>query len=128
MNKTNNSLVVTVKNQYVLDMLFSIAESKNIEICKAYKSQGPKVWNVFKFDKSRNKVIGLQEILDCNEYNIISLESMIIALESYNPIARIKLTDDYTAILDTENCIVTVGCQTIPFYKVKELYNAIYKS
>ena len=37
----------------------------------------------------------------------------------------VELTDDYTAYL--KDGFVKVGCQEIPFEKVEELYNAIYK-
>jgi hypothetical protein len=38
-----------------------------------------------------------------------------------------QLTRDYDAIVDAENSIVKVGCQSIPFHKVTELYHLINK-
>ncbi len=38
-----------------------------------------------------------------------------------------RLTDDYEAVVDYSGKIVKVGCQNIPFSKVKELYNLIKK-
>ena len=35
---------------------------------------------------------------------------------------KISLTDEYDAVVDMQNKVVKVGCQTIPFAKVKELY------
>jgi hypothetical protein len=37
----------------------------------------------------------------------------------------IKLTDQYTAVIDRDNRVVNVGCQVIPFDKVMELYEAL---
>lgn len=39
----------------------------------------------------------------------------------------IKLTSDYDAIVDTATKSVKVGCQSIPFHKVTELYHLINK-
>jgi hypothetical protein len=38
---------------------------------------------------------------------------------------KLRLTDDYEAVATAES--VQVGCQTIPFDKVKELYNTMIK-
>jgi len=49
-----------------------------------------------------------------------SIEEFIAALTIPDEI-RMKLTDDYEAIISADK--VKVGCQTIPFEKVKELYD-----
>jgi len=38
---------------------------------------------------------------------------------------KLKLTDDYDAILDVSKQVVNVGCQQIPFEKIKALNNMI---
>lgn len=39
---------------------------------------------------------------------------------------KIKLTNDYDAVVNTADKIVNVGCQRIPFDKIDELYKAIH--
>jgi hypothetical protein len=38
----------------------------------------------------------------------------------------VKLTDDYNAIVNPNEQTVSVGCQTIPFYRIEELYKAMH--
>lgn len=38
---------------------------------------------------------------------------------------KLELTTEYTAVVDKENKVVRVGCQTIPFEKVEELIKII---
>jgi hypothetical protein len=41
---------------------------------------------------------------------------------------ELKLTSDYTAAIDLKNKVVKVGCQTITFDKVEELYKIMHNS
>jgi hypothetical protein len=41
---------------------------------------------------------------------------------------ELKLTSDYTAAIDLKNKVVKVGCQTITFDKVEELYKIMHSS
>jgi hypothetical protein len=41
---------------------------------------------------------------------------------------RVKLNDQYTAIINQNTKQITVGCQTIDFAKIDELYNMIHKN
>jgi len=40
---------------------------------------------------------------------------------------ELRLTSDYTAAIDLKNKVINVGCQTISFDKVEELYKIMHK-
>lgn len=42
-------------------------------------------------------------------------------------VSKMTLTSEYEAIVDYEKEVVKVGCQTIPFSKVQELYDVVNK-
>jgi hypothetical protein len=49
------------------------------------------------------------------------------SIEVINHGSELKLTDDYTAIINKESRVVEVGCQKIPFKKVDELHKLIHE-
>ena len=57
----------------------------------------------------------------------ISLHGRILLWERTES-SKVKLNEEYTAVLHPEKQVVTVGCQEIPFEAVKELWNQISKS
>ncbi len=110
-------------NIRVAQLLIDIAEENGIDICPAYKNSIEDKsfhWNVIKFDKQRRKIIGTQTTGgDCTFEEFLK--------EISTPLTKMRLTDDYEAVVDYSGKIVKVGCQNIPFSKVKELYNLIKK-
>jgi hypothetical protein len=57
--------------------------------------------------------------------DIDSVEEFISYFTKPNPV--LELTNDYEAVVNYKNSIVEVGCQKIPFEKVKELYELTIK-
>jgi hypothetical protein len=57
--------------------------------------------------------------------DIDSVEEFISSFTKPNPV--LELTNDYKAVVNYKNSIVEVGCQRIPFDKVKELYELTIK-
>jgi len=117
--------VTEVKNQGTLNALFQLAKANDIEVCSTYKSSGAERWPYFVFDPSRPKVIGSRST-EGNRLKL-SLEEMMAKLVGYTAPVTLQLTSDYTAVVHIKEKIVEVGCQKIPFDKVKELYELISK-
>jgi hypothetical protein len=122
----NKSRATEVRNQHVLNMLFAIAESKNITVCENYRSGGVVKRPVFMFNPDKNDV-QISGIRHIDDERRVSLTEMIELLEKYDVPDKLRLTSDYIAIVNRENKIVEVGCQKIPFDKVNELYELINK-
>jgi hypothetical protein len=57
----------------------------------------------------------------------LSTRDRTLLWKRYEPVF-LKLTSDYTAAIDLKNKVVKVGCQTITFDKVEELYKIIHSS
>ncbi len=61
---------------------------------------------------------------DYNYFETVTLDDLYSG--RFKKEVSLKLTSDYTAYL--KDGFVQVGCQEIPFEKIEELYNLIYKS
>lgn len=116
-----------VQHEYQFKALIEIARLKQLSICETYLEEGRLIWPIFQFNVVPDEgysIVGGQHTTGAE---IKSFEKMIDIL--YNTtVESFKLTDDYTAVLDRENFVVKVGCQEIPFNKVKELYDLIIKN
>jgi len=44
-----------------------------------------------------------------------------------NDTEKLKLNSEYTAVLDRDNGVVKVGCQTFNFFTIRKLYELIYE-
>jgi len=125
--KTSMIYTFKVQHEYQFKALIEIAKLKDLSICETYLEEGREMWSIFQFNVVPDEgyhIVGCQHTTGAE---IKSLEKMIDIL--YNTtIESLKLTKDYTAILDRENFVVRVGCQEIPFNKVKELYDLIIKN
>ena len=56
-----------------------------------------------------------------------ALQAIKQSIQSMHPDVSIKLSDEYDAIIDNNDKVVKVGCQTIPFEKVKEIVSHFKK-
>lgn len=62
------------------------------------------------------------------KYNVLSIEQFIQKCDTYEKkqITEIELTSSYSAVINKNSKTIQVGCQTIPFDKVDELYKLIH--
>jgi hypothetical protein len=105
-----------------LKTLISIAETQGIKVCSNFKvnvSSYP--FFVFKTSDGEKEVYGSGDVDDG-----ITFEKMVMKLCDVST-RELKLTDDYTAIINKESRVVEVGCQKIPFKKVDELHKLIHE-
>lgn len=54
-------------------------------------------------------------------------EALLAIKQSINKDVVVKLSDEYSAIIDNKKKVVIVGCQTIPFSKVEEIVSHFKK-
>lgn len=113
-----------VMHQYQFDALIALAINKDLVICETYLDEGPFKWPIFILDtESEINILGGHSA----NSDLISFEKMIELIQK-GPLSFIELTKEYNAYVNKEKQIVKVGCQEIPFSKVKELYNLINKN
>lgn len=132
MSKVNFSpletfFVIGIPNKEVKDGLYDFAASKGIRVYWDVKtslhSEFPNItWDGTELCGNCSRVEDLREA----KRKILTVTEFIEAVENYKP-NRLKLTDEYTADIDFGKKVVKVGCQTIPFSKVTELYRMINK-
>jgi len=121
----NQAKLTPVTNPHVFKMLLSIAKSKKITVCESYIEDGIKEWPLFVFHpKDSVQISGQKRLIGDEE---VTLDEMIELLENYDRSDELKLTSDYTAIINRKDKIVEVGCQKIPFDKVNELFELVNK-
>jgi hypothetical protein len=107
---------VKVLNRKLIDLLFNIAEEKNIEICENYYKQKSSGWEYFQFRLDDNQIFGSNNP-DGEE---VTLDEMIDLLEKSERI-KFGLNCNYTAIIDKNRKKVIVGCQEFDFKIIKQL-------
>jgi hypothetical protein len=106
---------VKVLNRRLVDLLFNIAEEKNIEICENYYKE-PNFWKYFTYRTEENCIVG-----SCDENGEkITLDEMIDVLEKSER-KKFHLNNNYVAIIDKHRKKVIVGCQEFEFKVIKEL-------
>jgi len=109
-------------------VLFLIGKAKEngLNVCENYEryaNEGDlQGYDYFHLDEKRKDISGTTS----RYYNktVISIDEMMEEIKKYKH-TRIKLTDQYTAVIDRDNRVVNVGCQVISFDKVMELYEAL---
>ena len=109
-------------------VLFLIGKAKEngLDVCENYEryaNEGDlQGYDYFHLDEKRKDISGTTS----RYYNktVISIDEMMEEIKKYKH-TRIKLTDQYTAVIDRDNRVVNVGCQVISFDKVMELYEAL---
>jgi hypothetical protein len=108
----------------IKEALLSVAKYNGLTVCEVYEESNG--YPIFLFspsgDEDKINVFGT-----CHEegYTKVNLEEIMILLTSPKPVV-IELTKQYSAVIDKVNEIVHVGCQSIPFDKIKEVYNAAF--
>jgi hypothetical protein len=105
-------------------MLIEVAKIKGINVCTLFEEEVD-IW-CFAFDPGGDYdiIYGTNDD-SIRKYKEITVGGMLDAILNFKVPVKVQLTNDYTAIIDQENKVVKVGCQTIPFEKVVELYNKI---
>ena len=76
---------------------------------------------------SCNEVCGTHSTPDNNRYNKtwISVEEFMDYCDNYKQ-TTVRLNNEYSAEINTDDKTIKVGCQVISFEAVRELYEAIY--
>lgn len=109
---------IKIDNLATFKGLVAIAMENGIKVCEKYQIEGFEEWPSFIYNVSTNHIIG-GIYHDGDE---VTLDDMINLLTNKN---YIKLNDNYTAIVNHKDKVVTVGCQNFDFVKIEELYDAI---
>jgi hypothetical protein len=107
-----------------VDAMFHLADSKGIQVCSTYRREYER-WKYFIYDTDSNKVYGSNVIESGG--GEIGVGEMFESLANAKPTNRMRLTETYEAVVNYNSQTVTVGCQTIPFEKVTELYRLMTK-
>jgi hypothetical protein len=112
-------------------VLFLIGKAKEngLNVCENYEryaNEGDlQGYNYFHLDEKRKDISGTTG----KDYNktVISVDEMMEEIKKYKILntGTFKLTKDYTAEIDYSGEVIRVGCQTIPFKTVNELYKKI---
>lgn len=120
---------IRMKNTSIKETLLSIAKHNGWVICDNFDDSSLSEYPLFLFSicggidginvyGSRGGALSVE---------LVDFEKMIILLCNPLEIVEIELTGDYTAKIDITNKVVYVGCQAIPFNKLKEVYNIAFK-
>lgn len=109
---------IKIDNLATFKGLVAIAKENGIKVCEKYQIEGFEEWPYFLYDTKDNDIIGCIY----HDGDKVTLDDMINLLTNKN---HIKLNDNYTAIVNHKDKVVTVGCQNFDFAKIEELYNAI---
>lgn len=110
-----------ITEQYEYDTLLSVAKAKSIHICELYLKEGWRKWPYFIYRPTLEEVLGA-----VHSSRSCTLEEMLKLLTGHEkPVVTVKLTSEYDAIIHKYDKVIKVGCQTIPFSKVEELYSLI---
>ena len=110
---------VKVSNDAVLKALFSIAKDSGVKVCSIYEEERTQ-WPHFTLDTEDGQVLGSRY-----EYTPITFEEMVEKIANFKTATVLQLTDKYDAIINYSERVVEVGCQVIPFDKVKEVREKI---
>jgi hypothetical protein len=117
--------ITKVTNPELVLFLIGKAKESGLDVCGFYESYANtgdvRRYTYFKLDKTDKMIVGNTGE---NGGEKISIDEMMEEIKSYK-YTKIKLTDQYTAVIDRDNRVVNVGCQVIPFDKVMELYEAL---
>jgi hypothetical protein len=108
---------IKIDNLATFKGLVAIAKENDIRVCDTYLNEGYMEWPYFIYNVCNNGIVG-----GCYHGNEVTLGDMINLITKKN---SIKLNDNYTAIVNHKDKVVTVGCQNFDFVKIGELYNAI---
>lgn len=116
-----NKFTCEVTEQYQFDALMALAKSiPDMNICGEYSGSGWTEWPYFYLIIDELKVRGAKVVYGTN---VSFIEMIKLLSECKKPITKtIKLTSDYDAVVNKKAQTVTVGCQTIKFDKVEEIY------
>jgi len=105
-------------------MLIEVAKTKGLNVCTLFEEQMGRWDFAFNEDDIPDDIIyGIRDSV--REYKEVTIGEMLDVILNFKVAEKVRLTKDYTAIIDQKNKVVNVGCQTIPFEKVVELYNKI---
>jgi hypothetical protein len=106
--------------------LISIAKEKGIPVCDCFEEciiDGNLKWN-FTIIIDDEGVLGIRGTRTY-DYKFVTPGGVMDLILNYQPTTTVELNKNYTAIIDWSNSEIKVGCQTIPFNKVVELYDVI---
>jgi hypothetical protein len=115
---------VTKAPKEIAAALLHLADSRGISVCGVYRREIGE-WDYFCYNTESNKVSGCASVGTIRQE--IGLGEMFELLANVKPTNRMQLTENYEAVVNYNNKTVTVGCQTIPFEKVTELYHLMAK-
>jgi hypothetical protein len=117
--------ITRVTNPELVLFLIGKAKESGLDVCSFYESYANTGdvgrFTYFKLDTKLKVVVG-NTGEDGGEK--ISIDEMMDEMKNCK-YTSIKLTDQYTAVIDRDNRVVNVGCQVISFDKVMELYEAL---
>jgi|688.fasta_scaffold1338715_1 hypothetical protein len=111
-----------VEHEYQFETLKALALAKNISMCSVYIKEGYEEWPYFVYAVKEREILGSSH----TEHRIkVNFEEMCTLLSGTPKIIKIKLNDKYIAEINNNTQNITVGCQEIPFSKVKEIMDVI---
>lgn len=115
-------------SEEVRNMLIEIAEKRGLSVCSIFKG-GVMHWDFVlnKQPDSNNDISGAGYSEGARGHVLVTPGEMFTMIMESTPKVTVRLTDDYNAVVDLSEKIITVGCQKIPFSKVEELYKVINK-
>lgn len=123
MNKTfQQNTVVHVPNVELFGFMIDYAKSKNVPVhtTKDAWGDGYRNLNFYHGELCGNSADFLS---NSYKYEWITIEEFFNYCDNWKNNV-IQLTDEYKAEIDKEKKVVKVGCQTIPFDKIKQVYEA----
>lgn len=123
LNKYRYLVVKGIPTKDVKDSLLKFAKEKGVPVYsksfdKRFEDYPHIIWN-------REELCGGSPgALFITSATVITIDELIEAINDYRKV-EVPLTSDYTAKIDSDQKIVAVGCQKIPFERVEELYKTI---
>lgn len=119
--EVNMKYVVEVNNQAEKEAVLGFVGNKN-SLAHVVKYPiavtNTSMWGGIEYHKKEDTIKEYGPLLTFKQF------SQMFGVE-LKPARTLKLTSDYNAKVDYTNSIVEVGCQSIPFSKVEELYKLI---